>query len=276
MRHLPFMDGKLRLYLVGLVLLVVPVCAHALQQGQTPEQVLEELGPPNGKRTLSTGEVWVYSGDITLEFENGQLIRSKGLDLMPAPVDVPPPAPVPVPAPVPAPAPAMEADRAPVEDSGTAETDLPEVDADEELLEMAENFSDPEQAMEELGWEEPSQSSSTLETILGWTVPVFFQWIFLLIAFKVVGVEAMAVALLVIAIVDRLVILGVQWVFFNLLEFPTTFMADTLLSFIVMLGMVTTLTHAKQLPTAIKVVVASKVAALIAGYVFVLLVLHNL
>jgi hypothetical protein len=270
------MDGKLRLYLVGLVLLVVPVCAHALQQGQTPEQVLEELGPPNGKRTLSTGEVWVYSGDITLEFENGQLIRSKGLDLMPAPVDVPPPAPVPVPAPVPAPAAAMEADRAPAESSAAAEADLPEVDADEELLEMAENFSDPEQAMEELGWEEPSQSSSTLETILGWTVPVFFQWIFLLIAFKVVGVEAMAVALLVIAIVDRLVILGVQWVFFNLLEFPTTFMADTLLSFIVMLGMVTTLTHAKQLPTAIKVVVASKVAALIAGYVFVLLVLHNL
>lgn len=282
MRHLPFMDGKLRSCLAALILMMLPVWVHALQQGQTPEDVLQELGPPNGKRSLSTGELWVYSGDITLEFVDGELVRSKGLDLMPASVEAVPPAPMPVPAPVPSPAPTTETDTVPAQEptpapeTAAGQEEAGEVDSDEELLEVAKNLSNPEKAMEEMGWEEPSQSSGTLESILGWTIPLLFQWIFLLIAFKWVGAEAMKVTLLVIAVVDRLVILGVRWVFIDLLEFPTTFMADTLLSFIVMLGMITTLTHAKQLPTAIKVVVASKVAALVAAYAFVLLVLHNL
>jgi hypothetical protein len=268
------MDGKLRSLLLGFLLLLVPVLAQALQQGQTAEEVLAELGPPNGKRTLSTGEIWVYSGDITLEFRDGELIRAKGLDLFPAPVVAPQPAPTPAPVPVPAPTPETVNPSAPESADGVAEG--AQVDEDQALLEMAEGFSDPERLMEETGWDEPSQSSGMLSTILGWTVPTFLQWIFLLIAFKWVGAEAMSLTLLLIAIVDRLVTLGVRWVFISVLEFPTAFQADVLLSFIVMLGMVTTLTHAKQLPTAIKVVVASKVAALIAAYVFVLIVLHNL
>jgi hypothetical protein len=270
------MDGKLRPLLLGCLLLMTPLLSQALHQGQTPEEVLAELGAPNGKRTLSTGEIWVYSGDITLEFKDGVLIRSKGLDLVPAPTPAPPPLPTPNPPPVPAP----ELDGRTAADSAGPSADVEaepdDGDTDQELLKMAENFSDPERAMEEIGWEEPAQSSGVLATVLGWTVPTFLQWIFLLIAFKWVGAEAGKMTLLLIAIVDRLVILGTRWVFIGLLEFPTTFMADSLLSFIVMLGMVTTLTHARQLPTAIKVVVASKVAALIAAYVFVLVVLHNL
>lgn len=264
------MDAKLRSLVIGFLLLLLPVVSQGLYQGQSTGEVLEELGPPNGKRTLSAREIWVYSGDITLEFVNGELVRSKGLDLMPPPVAVEEPAPLPVPAPVPSPGPVTEAE--PIQEDTPAET----VDSDEELVEMAENLSNPEQLMEETGWEEPSTTSSLMESLLAWTVPTFLQWIFLLIAFKWVGAEAMKFVLLIIAIMDRLVIAGVRWFFLDLLDFPTTFHADFLLSFIVMLGLITSMTHAKQLPTAIKVVVASKVAAFIAGYVFVLFILHNL
>jgi len=129
-----------------------------------------------------------------------------------------------------------------------------------------------EEALEESVPEKPDWMTG----ILGWVVPVAIQFVFLVIAFKWVGAEAMKGALLVIAVVDKAVNDGVQWFFLSFLEFPTTLHADTLASIIVMLAMVTTMTHAKRLPTAIQVVVASKVAALVAGYLILLFVLHQM
>lgn len=262
---------------VGLfIVLMSALSCLGLHEGQTPEAVLEELGPPNGKRQLAGGEIWVYSGDITLEFSDGQLVRAKGLSLTPRPVAEA----------VRAVAdPAVASPLAPEEaDPGPSEVEDPDFSPasgslavnDEELMRVAESISDPQLLLEEAGWDQPPPPPSMLALILSWTVPLFLQWVFLWVAFKWVGAEAMSLVLLGIAAADRLVTAGVRWIFLDWLGFPTTFHADAFAGFVVMLGMVTTLTHARQLPTAIKVVVASKVAALVAGYVFILFVLHNL
>ncbi|MFO7726027.1 MAG: hypothetical protein R6V45_10795, partial [Oceanipulchritudo sp.] len=88
--------------------------------------------------------------------------------------------------------------------------------------------------------------------------------------------EADKGVLFLIAMAGRLVAFGVQGIFFDLLAFPTAFHADTLASFMVVLVLVTKLTHARSLPTAIKVVVAAKVAALIAFYLLEMFFLFNL
>lgn len=250
--------------------LCLPIWALALYQGQSPESVLDEMGPPNGTRVLASGELWVYSGDITLEFENDRLIRSKGLDLLPSP---PPGAPEEASV-------AREAGEDPEEAEPAVSSmeltpeSLDERSAtDDDLMETAEAVSRPESllAEEDLA----SSGSSSVEEILAAMVPIFLQWLFLIIAFKFTGAEGSKLILFGIAVVDRLVILGVQWVFIGLLEFPMTFHADTLLSILVMLALITSFTHAKRLDTAIKVVVASKVAAFLAGWIFVMFLLSQ-
>jgi len=264
-----------------LLAFLLPLCCPGIYEGQSPESVLEEMGEPNGTRLLANGELWVYSGGISLEFENGRLMRSRGLDLLSAPdtyytgdseEDEIPEAKEPLPAAAQQPAAEAEASSS---SSGTLTSDAVKdrTDEDDELMETAEALSNPAAFLEE---EEPeSPSASALEEILSAVVPIFLQWIFLLIAFKVTGAEASKLILFGIAIIDRLVVMGVQWIFIGFLEFPTAFHADTLVSVFVMLALITSFTHAKKLSTALEVVIASKVAAFIAGYVFVLFLLSQ-
>lgn len=259
-----------RLAVVGMLFLILgPMAVQALHRGQSPEAVQRELGEPNGIRQLAGGEVWVYSGDITLEFQEGQLVRAKGLDLLePPPVasgtmEAEPQSAAPQAEQDPSPGAPDPVRDAPAPDAGLSDLDP---DADDFGLEPWEDVLE----------ESVPPTPSLMTGILGWVIPVIIQFVFLLIAFKWVGAEAMKGALLAIAVADKAVTDGVQWFFLSFLQFPTTLHADTLVSFIVMLGMVTTLTHAKRLPTAIKVVVASKVAALVAGYLVLLFALHQM
>ena len=256
--------------LLALYLLLLPLLSQGLYEGQSTAEVRLELGDPNGIRSRNDGETWVYSGNITLEFVNDRLVRARGTDLVPrAFVESQTPEPVSTPdrestsviEPVPVEAPSEP---------------LGEADLDREIELFSTYKDDPSLVLDKLSPHQPSASQTLLARILGSAIPVFLQFVFLLIAFKWVGAEAAKAALFLIAVVDRLVIAGVRWVFLGLLEFPTTFQADMLVSFIVMLGLVTTLTHARQLPTAIKVVVASKVAGFIAAYLLALFLLHNL
>jgi len=251
---------------------LLPVCLFALHEGQSPESVLEELGNPNGTRMLANGELWVYSGDISLEFENGRLIRSTGLDLLPPPEAFQSHAPVHVDEKPPE-SEASDPDRSPPEATGDPSVGSRTAE-DDELMETAESISHPERLLEE-EWEASHDSSSLMETILSIVVPVLLQWGFLLIAFKFTGAEASKLILLGISIVDRLVILGVQWIFMGWLGFPMTFHADTLASVLVMLALITSFTHAKRLDSAIKVVVVAKVAALLAGWLFFMFLLSQ-
>lgn len=111
--------------------------------------------------------------------------------------------------------------------------------------------------------------------LTGLFTPILLQAIFLAIAFKWVGAESTHMAIFLIATVDRFVMVSVQWFFADFLEFGMSFSAEHLVSVIVMLGMVTKLTHAKSLPTAIKVVVASKVATMVAAYLLIMAVLFS-
>lgn len=268
------MWGKLSFWILVSVFLF-PFVSHGLYYGQDKSSVVLEMGEPNGKRQLANGELWVYSGDISLTFDGGLLVRARGTDLVPAPVPEVLIEALPDKAPPVVEEPPAEAQR--VENKRKSSRT-----EDDELLETAHSISDPEaykkavESMEKEFSSRPSSSSTMLQRVLAIAVPTVLQWIFLMIAFKWVGAEAMKSVLLLIAFIDRLVIIAVQAVFFNFLEYPTTFHADSLLSFAIMLALVTSFTHAKQLPTAIKVVIASKVAGFIAAYLFLLLILHNL
>jgi len=263
------MSRTISLLFVFVAAILLPASSFAVYLGQTTEDVRTELGAPNGMRTSSTREIWVYSGDITLEFEKGQLVRAKGLvfeeiaeaDTVSEIVEQEPVAPVE--------AESLEVEPVIEASSGEQETtDLAQTIDDYQHLE--------ERAMAEFGMEPVPQSSSFLRTALTWTIPVFLQFFFLVIAFKIVGAEAMKGALLLIAVVDLGVTEGVRFFFLDFLEFPITFHADLLASVIVMLALITKLTHAKQLATAIKVVIVSKVAAMIAFWIIALFVLHRL
>lgn len=246
------MHGSSLRTLVTLVIAFLPLMLNALHEGQSKEEVRTELGSPNGMRTLANGEIWVYSGDITLEFSGDRLVRAKGLALSPAP----------------------EGTYSEAEESIAGE-DLVVPDPDPEPPGPGES-PEADAISDEDALDAAEKGGGALGDALAYVVPVFLQFIFLIIAFRIVGAEASKMALLFIAVADRFVTMGVRWFFLGLLEFPTTFHADTLASFIVMLMMVTTLTHAKRLPTAIKVVIISKVAGLVAAYFVFLFILHNL
>jgi hypothetical protein len=276
---------------VIVALLLSVVSADGLAVGESPEQVRAQLGEPNGVRQLAGGEVWVYSGDITLEFTAGKLVRARGLMLEPE-AEVPE-------------APLDEGDIAATIDSietaapptdGTervlnSETipeeirELRESEAERMALELEANANEFKEAGRSLAnaeagemdeYDADSGDGDLMPLLWNWIGLVVMQFIFLAIACRVVGAEASLLALFFIALVDKLVIESTIWLFTGLLEMPMTFHAESLASFIVMISMVTKLTHARSLPTAIKVVVGAKVAAMITGYVVLLLVLHNL
>ena len=267
--------SKVRVQLfLCLILCLFPVVTSALYEGQGMEEVSAELGEPNGKRSLADGEVWVYSGDITLEFSAGKLTRAKGLMLEPAPEVFDPehedlaPEQVGDAEPVrktPAPVPAEAA-------SGGDSLDKEIQQFSEGIPELPSDFA----GLAEEGEEDIRDSRSFLSAVLSWAIPVFLGFIFLLIAFKIVGTEASKSALLFIAVADQAVMHGVRWFFLELLGFPSALHADALASFIVMLILVNKMTYAKQLPVAIRIVVISKVAGLVAWYFLLLFVLHNL
>ncbi|NDV61703.1 hypothetical protein G0Q06_04500 [Puniceicoccales bacterium CK1056] len=258
-------------YIFLFALCLSPLGLSALYEGQSMEDVVAELGTPNGKRTSPGREVWVYSGDITLEFLDGHLSRAKGTFMERAP-DMPAPEAVPDSEPE-----AEAASLQTVEKKPPAETKAGELDKEieqfseglPELPKELDGFMDDED-------EEVPASTSILRNILLWAVPVFLGFIFLLIALKIVGVEATKSAVLFIAVADQAVMHGVQWLFLDLLGFPTALHADALASFVVMLILVNKMTYAKQLPVAIKVVIMSKVAGLVAWYFLLLFLLHNL
>lgn len=251
----------------------------ALHEGQSKAEVRAEMGEPNGKRSLSDGQIWVYSGDITLQFAGDRLVRARNAYMEPAPevVSVPAPAtdstgsPVPMEARENLPVP-KENLPVPMEEEAHGPDNL-----DEEIRLFSEGLPEIPEGLEGLGGSDAApESRSTLFTTIWWAVPVFLQFIFLLIAFKLVGAEADKPVLLMIAVVDQLVTHGVRWFFLGLLGFPSALHADSLASFVVMLVLVSKFTYAKQLPTAIKVVVVSKVAGLVAGYFLFLFLLHYL
>lgn len=278
----------LRLFSGLFLFLALTLAASALHIGQDRESVRQELGEPNGKRVLSDGEIWVYSGDIALTFTEGRLTRARGVALTLPPDESPSPSGA---------TETAEADEAAYEPSSPGEPGpLPEEETqgetpsrssdpagselDREIEQFSQDLTDPEtleRMMAEAGRDSGAEAGEGLVIVLlkalGGIIVLFF---FLLLAFKWVGAEASRAALFLIAAVDRLVVIGVQWVFLDLLGFPMTFYADTLASFLVVLVLVTKLTHARSLPTAIKVVVASKVAALVATYLLAMVLLFNM
>lgn len=262
----------------------LPLVAMGLHTGQSPESVRAELGDPNGVRQLADGEIWVYSGDIALTFTEGRLVRARGKTLSEEPAEGPVALPEEPAVAVPQEGESeveTELEESEGTDSGPEEPPAEGVDAgaegelDEEIRQFSEEmpdlagFTDKED-------DEASAGEGPATRLLQWLIPVLVLFVFLFIAFKWVGAEADKGALFLIAMADRLVTAGVQWFFFDVLTFPTTFHADTLASFIVVLVLVTKLTHARSLPTAIKVVVATKVAALIAYYLLAMFFLFNL
>lgn len=277
------MRGIRWLFLIVLGSVFLPLVVTALHLGQSPESVRAELGDPNGVRQLADGEIWVYSGDIALTFKEDRLVRARGKTLSAEPAEGPtkvPEEPETVPREREAEAEALPEE--PGEGVSGAEESPPEGAAagaeselDAEIQQFSEDLPDLAGLAGE-GDEDASAGKGPATRLLQWLVPVLVLFVFLFIAFKWVGAEADKGALFLIAMADRLVTAGVQWFFFEVLTYPTTFQADTLASFIVVLVLVTKLTHARSLPTAIKVVVAAKVAALIAFYLLAMFFLFNL
>lgn len=278
------------LWMVFSFLLLMPLSLMALHEGQSMAEVRAEMGEPNGRRVMSDGEKWVYSGDIVLRFVDGRLAAVTGLPFEPASgqetsgevATISRDAPA-VPGPQ-QPAP----DRPSVPPKGASET-VPAEDAvssgidelDEEIEQFSKSPTDPE-VIESLGFDlgmddaDEAADDGWLNAAISFLGFACIQFFFLLIAFKWVGAEAAKSALFLIALVNQLVISLVEWFFLGVLGFPMTFHADQLVSVFVMLGMVTTLTHAKQLPTALKVVIASKVAAIIVVYLLAMVVLFSM
>lgn len=266
--------------------LILPLAAFALHTGQSPESVRAEMGEPNGVRQLADGEIWVYSGDIALTFKDGQLIRARGKALAAEAAE----------------GPAGNLPENPVEEEPEPEEASKLVEEPEESGEAVQvrgasvnqdadsgTGSGLDGEIGTLSREMPVQADFAGEEgdgavaakgpvtrLLEWLVSGVVLFVFLCIAFRWVGAEADKGVLFLIAMAGRLVAFGVQGIFFDLLAFPTAFHADTLASFMVVLVLVTKLTHARSLPTAIKVVVAAKVAALIAFYLLEMFFLFNL
>ena len=251
-----------------------------LEQGMSPEEVEAALGEPNGSRELADGRIWVYSGGISLRFVEGALAEASGVDMVvpddpepageePPSVEEPPEEPEekPDPSAEDPPAAEKEAPAAPVE----AEESL-----DDEIETMEKVAADPTSAI--AGEEESVSGDGGIlsQELLVAVLLTLLQFGILWIACRITGIEAYALSLLFIAVMDRLVIHWMQWVFLSFLAFPTTFHADSLGSFLVMLVMFMKFTSAKSLPSALKVVVASKVLGIVAAYVLVMVVLFNL
>ncbi|HKJ90064.1 MAG TPA: hypothetical protein VJ960_02950 [Oceanipulchritudo sp.] len=277
------MRGIRWLFLIGFGAVFLPLVVTALHLGQSPESVRAELGDPNGVRQLADGEIWVYSGDIALTFKEDRLVRARGKTLSAEPAE----GPTTVPeesetVPVEREAGAQSLPEEPGEGASGAEESLregadggAEGELDAEIRQFSEELPDLADLTDEAG-EDALAGKGPATRLLQWLIPVLVLFVFLFIAFKWVGAEADKGALFLIAMADRLVTAGVQWFFFEVLTYPTTFHADTLTSFIVVLVLVTKMTHARSLPTAIKVVVAAKVAALIAFYLLAMFLLFNL
>jgi len=267
----------------------------ALERGMSPAEVEAILGEPNGTRKLVDGRLWVYSGDISLRFVDGALRQATGVDMV-----VPELKPVQESEPVQEPETAeeenpsdnegaVEADEAvsqPAEESvenpagAGKETAAPasEESLDEEIETMGKIASDPTSVLKEekeegTGTEEDGFLSQKLLVAV---VLTLFQFGILWLACRITGIEAYAFSLLFIAVMDRLVIHWMRWVFLGFLEFPTTFHADSLVSFLVMLVLFMKFSSAKSLPSALKVVVASKIVALGAAYLVLMFVLLQL
>jgi hypothetical protein len=286
MRHSMNMLGKTLCLITGLFLcLAVTTAASALYMGQDKESVRQELGEPNGKRVLSDGEMWVYSGDIALTFTEGRLASARGVTLtLPPDTESHSEAGVSEPGSA-APEPSGPAEPGPLPEEGEPESPSrpPEPagsELDREIEQFSQDLTDPEtleRMMAEAGRDSGAEAGEGLVSVLMKALAgIILLFFFLLMAFKWVGAEAARTALFLIATVDRLVVVGVQWIFLDLLGFPMTFYADSLASFLVVLVLVTRLTHARSLPTAIKVVVASKVAALVATYLLAMVLLFNM
>lgn len=274
----------------------------------SPAQVEAMLGKPNGQRALEGGQTWVYSGGVILRFAGGRLVEARGVefgDAEPsekriqfteesASADPPPDTAAEAGAPADEPEQSHATDAAGPVDGGktgaAAESAGAEASGgDGEDWKTVEQLDEVEQAAkdaaagqlpegadlpETLAREEPQASSA--QELLRPAVLLLLQFIFLLLACRMTGAEAHWAGLLLIALLDRLAVLWVQWLFLSVLGFPSVLHADTLVSFLVMLILVMKFTSAKSLPSALKVVVTAKVAALVAGYVVVLFVLSQM
>jgi hypothetical protein len=256
--------------------------AAVLEQGMSPDEVEAALGEPNGSRELADGRIWVYSGGISLRFVEGALAEASGVE-MSVPEAPEPTMEEPVSMAEPSPEPDEKADP-PAEDPPEQGKEAPgvpveaEASPEDETETTEQGIADPTSILAEEEEEEKSVSGDggiLSQELLVAVVLTLLQFGILWIACRITGIEAYAVSLLFIAVMDRLVIHWIQWVFLSFLTFPTTFHADSLVSFLVMLGMFMKFTSAKSLPSALKVVVASKVLGIVIAYVFVMLVLFN-
>jgi len=282
------------------MLLLASLEAFGIRLGMTVEEVERSLGPPNGMRQLADGQVWVYANGIFVEFTNGRVSRLRGIDTG---IDNEIPQAVPAPE---APLPAATSEPAtggggggasdteqvePPSGQGVAQPASPdpgpsppeESTADEQVP-----LNDPETATEkaqELWGDQSAYDPEAYEDRPGWQVelirigtgfflPVILTAIFLMVAFHWVGAIADKWAILLIALIDRIVVLSVEFLFLTVLAFPTTFYAQHLASIVVMVPLVISLTHAKELPTALQVVITSKVAGMITFWLLLMVLLH--
>ncbi|NBD37131.1 MAG: hypothetical protein GVY10_01000 [Verrucomicrobia bacterium] len=268
-------------FVVAGLLLGCLLQAAVLEQGMTPDEVEAILGEPNGSRELVDGRIWVYSGNITLIFVEGALAEASGVEMVVSEA-AEPTMEEPPPMEEPSPEPDEKADP-PAEDPPEQEKEPPAAPAqgepspEEEAEPREQGAADPTIVPAGEEAEAVSGDGGILpQELLVAVVVTLLQFGILWIACRITGIEAYAVSLLFIAVMDRLVIHWIQWVFLSFLDFPTTFHADSLVSFLVMLGMFMKFTSAKSLPSALKVVVASKVLGIIAAYVLVMVVLFNM
>lgn len=289
-------------WLVSVPAWSAPEAGEGLEAGMGAAEVEAVLGKPNGVRALSDGQIWVYSGGISLRFAGGRLVSASGVafgeeaeeetavrfssEEAGAEKEA---------AGGSEPERKAEAEREvlPAETASTEEPGEPEgeewetVEQLDEVEQAAHALADGEGAeglaasglldgtvAEELAGE--SREGGLTAVLVQPAVWVVIQFLLLLVACRMTGVEGHWEGLLLIAILERLGSYWVEWLFLGALGFPSAMYADTLFSFVLMLLLVMKLTSAKSLPSALKVVVVAKVAAMVLGYVVILLVLSQL
>jgi len=231
----------------------------------TTAAVEDLIGPPNGQRSLADErEVWVYVGNIRLDFHQGRLENARGIpfsvenrvvdDGRTIIVGSEPSISItetPDPVSMPQGAESEPAVSAPEQMIGTMDA------ITQERQDMLEEVSQVElEAGDDEAWRSGFAWWALGMLFFGQT---FFTFILLLFAFKVTGQEAMAMALAGVAAIDTVILNLTQVVMTVVIGFPDAMNLDSLLTFLTMIITISAMTHAKSLPKAIQVAVAVRV-----------------
>lgn len=272
------LTGVLKLLLGLLLCLPSLLCAQAVWQGMSREQVVEALGEPDATMSLGNREYLTYGVNVRVEFEDGIVTGGRGIVIYGSEDEVPEsafsrqveidrPPPPPNPAPIPDAAetkPSSEPRSSPRNGQGPRPEHDEDYDPFAEGEQMEEGMWGDEEAIDDLG--------------IKWNLALFGVQITILfilfqIAFNWVGFPVLFRQLVILSVCTSVVFSVADFVIYDWLKIGFVPYLDYCVSTISTAVLIYYTTDAKNSLTALTIAIATNIVSRIAAYLLLLAIL---